>query len=202
MKKSHRTTTTTPEHSRIVAPAGYDRGACRLIDRDYKNLHHPKIWIFKFRDLDLSAECLWISYTNHDSDATASLDAAFMLAGMSLENLLKARLLCNYHWPLNKADIKKVVSCGHNLVSLAKQTKLSISLDDESTLSKLSGYIYWRGRYPVPKTKKKYTESDGSLRWCNYTELRNKLAAPIQAAVKDYANRTHPPVIPTEKAPL
>jgi hypothetical protein len=186
MERLHRATSS--ERSRAEGP-------CALIDRHYGNLHHPKIWICKSVDLDLSAECLWASYSASDSIAVGSFDVAFMLAGMSLECLFKARVLCDYEWPFDKNNIEEIVQYGHNLVSLAQKTKIPMDVYDESTLDELGHYIRWLGRYPAPKASDHYRKhrAGPGARWGDYVALRNKFAGPIKAAVNDYAKTTHPP---------
>ncbi|MGA2151128.1 MAG: hypothetical protein ABSG48_03065 [Geobacteraceae bacterium] len=88
---------------------------------------------------------------------------ALMLAGMSIEVMLKAILV-------NVPEVRIVVtapkqSCDakgkslhsvfyrHNLVEIAREAKVDLNHERLRTAAALKEYIYWRGRYVAPTEK-------------------------------------------------
>jgi len=76
----------------------------------------------------------------------------FLLIAYSLENYLKALLI---HRNLRSLKNRLLSSLPdyikeHNLVQLARRVNLSISVQEEELLSRLSRNSMWAARYPVP----------------------------------------------------
>jgi hypothetical protein len=78
-----------------------------------------------------------------------------MLMGMSFELLFKSFLVAK------EIDIKPT----HNLNELAEMAGFALDEKERAIFTCLTGYIYWQGRYPVPKpidrNKKKVTGGEG-----------------------------------------
>ena len=130
-------------------------------------------WHDKSCHLETAAQILWNSYssgTNGLYDAGATYR---MLMGMSFELLFKSFCVAN----------SKEFSPTHNLPQLACQAGFQLEDKEQKIFSILSGYIYWEGRYPVPKPintkKKKVSGAEGiKQQWwpfCNavYEEGQN-----------------------------
>jgi hypothetical protein len=84
----------------------------------------------------------------------------FLLAGLAVENYIKAQLLeeaiAAGRTPTNVAELFKNnglfrVKPQHNLLALAKGTTLVLSSGDERLLERLSQFVLWGARYPIPK---------------------------------------------------
>ena len=83
-----------------------------------------------------------------------------MLAGMAIEILLKAMLInitkvrdiVSGEKPEKKDQTFKVwqLFFSHNLLDLAQEANLPLTLTEQRTAIALSQYIYWCGRYVVP----------------------------------------------------
>ncbi|MCH8295797.1 hypothetical protein IH992_32360 [Candidatus Poribacteria bacterium] len=80
----------------------------------------------------------------------------FLLIGYAIENLLKANLMVQ-HPEYFKPNAKMVDIRSHNLVSLCKRCNISIDTEETNLLEKLTRYIEWEGKYPIP------LEADKSL---------------------------------------
>jgi hypothetical protein len=89
--------------------------------------------------------------------------AFFVLAGLAVENAIKARLLRNVLASgavINDLiDLDNAVwikgSRGHNLVELARRSeaRLILSEGERDLLERLARYVKWAGRYPFPNHK-------------------------------------------------
>ena len=71
-----------------------------------------------------------------------------LLLGLSMENLLKA-LLVRKHGTFK--DEWASGSSGHDIVALIKILKYSVTDPEVESLTELSAYVSWAGRYPAPK---------------------------------------------------
>lgn len=69
----------------------------------------------------------------------------FFLVGLSIELLLKAKLISMGNKP------EKII--GHDLNRLCEMCKIKIEKDEIDWLKKLTSYIKWQGRYPIPLKK-------------------------------------------------
>ena len=83
----------------------------------------------------------------------------FLLAGLAVENYLKARLLENHIAGGSKpADLRQVMSIvrqTHNLVDLADRAGLVTKGVQRELLERLTEFVEWSSRYPVPLPRKK-----------------------------------------------
>ena len=69
-----------------------------------------------------------------------------MLCGLALELLLKAILI----------EQGKDFKLTHNLPQLSTESELILNKKEIALLQILSQYIYWDGKYPIPKNEKDY----------------------------------------------
>jgi hypothetical protein len=78
--------------------------------------------------------------------------AELMLDGMAIECLLKAAWVKQGHKLAKDGKYLGVPGAGdHDLVQLAGALKLKLSALEKDTLGRLSHFIEYGGRYPVPK---------------------------------------------------
>jgi len=90
--------------------------------------------------------------------------AFFVLAGLAVENAIKARLLeraiARGETINTLADLKQIVGAkpgkGHNLVDLATQPEAGLVLKpgEIELLGRLATFVKWAGRYPFPNHDK------------------------------------------------
>ncbi len=119
----------------------------------------PAHWVWAAESLRTAAELVWDRWRK-DLDLLAAEpnqgNAEFawlgpvwlMLAGMALENALKAGLV---------AHKRPVPMKGHDLLKLMNQLKIDLDLDprERQFLSRVSTFVIWAGRYPVPRCEGK-----------------------------------------------
>lgn len=121
----------------------------------------PRAWANKGESLFNAFEALAAASQPHLFHLNLR-DQALMLAGMSMEILVKSILV-------NTPRIKDIISgtkpsrtesakClniwktfyGHNLIELADQAEIQLNENEKLTAIVLSEYVYWRGRYVIP----------------------------------------------------
>ncbi len=73
----------------------------------------------------------------------------FLLMGYAIENLLKAILMIQ-HPEYFKPDQKLVDIQSHDLAGLCSRCKIDVQQDETNLLKKLTTYILWQGKYPIP----------------------------------------------------
>lgn len=143
----------------------------------------PETWRNTSRRLLASARLLWKPLakglaTLRNSSAlagnhartiknTAALDhfgAFHVIAGLAVENALKARILeralAAGDQIRSAADLPRVIpmdGAGHNLVRLADRAKVQLSASERLLLERLTTYVRWAGRYPVSKVETDHT---------------------------------------------
>jgi hypothetical protein len=86
----------------------------------------------------------------------------FVLAGLAVENALKAHLLegkiaAGEVIPAGTGVIRLFPDKAHDLVLLADWAKLTLTPGETRLLARLSEYVLWAGRYPIPKNAKNAT---------------------------------------------
>lgn len=112
----------------------------------------PFVWVLKADALIAAFETL----AQADERALGSGDdsprlssVTYMLAGFSIEVLLKA-LLVQKASPLNTKGRFQLNS--HHLVDLAQEADFSLMEGEARLLEKLEEFLTWAGRYPIPLT--------------------------------------------------
>ena len=107
----------------------------------------PRAWVHQGTLLMYSFEA--IAKASNPDSLTGNIDSpALMLAGMSLENYLKAIILHRH-----REQSLSGVPAGfmiHDLVNLALSAKVTFSPEQIATAKALTQYITWRGRYVAP----------------------------------------------------
>ncbi|HFG1940823.1 TPA: hypothetical protein ACGF6E_003639, partial [Vibrio cholerae] len=96
-------------------------------------------WHSKSCHLINSAKILWGAWSR--GETLDSGDTYRMIMGMSFELLFKSFLVAK--------SIEIVTN--HNLNELANSAGFTLDDKESSILHNLTGYIYWQGKYPVPK---------------------------------------------------
>ena len=83
----------------------------------------------------------------------------FLSAGLAVENHLKARILENHisagSTPADLKEVMDIVRQTHDLVDLAGRAGLVTTTIQNELLERLSEFVDWSSRYPVPLPKKK-----------------------------------------------
>lgn len=107
----------------------------------------PRAWVHQGTLLRNSFEAI-AKASNPDSLTGNINNPALMLAGMSLENYLKAIILHRC-----REQGSSGIPIGfmiHDLVKLASSAKVTFSPKQNATAKALTQYITWRGRYVAP----------------------------------------------------
>ena len=85
-----------------------------------------------------------------------------MLAGLAVENLLKALIVKRMHAenrPVTEGNVLRLERGRHSLVALSRSAQITLSSEEREVLARLSTFVQWAGRYPVPIKKKATTQS-------------------------------------------
>jgi hypothetical protein len=136
----------------------------------------PGSWLLQALSLYAAAGRLdWKTFPPRDDEPTVSFLAEYhMLLGLAFENILKGfislvRLETGQSPPLPR-------DCHvHRLEDLAARPEcidLLLSVDELQALTRLSPYIEWAGRYPVPK---KSSEMIGIMSGSHEREAEHRL---------------------------
>jgi hypothetical protein len=120
----------------------------------------PRAWALKGENLVNAFEAVPAASVS-DSPQFNIQAQALMLAGMAIEVELKALLvnevqireLVSYiRQPANPSETSLLkVFYGHNLAKLAEAANLHLTPERTRVAEALSSYIYWRGRYIMPR---------------------------------------------------
>lgn len=91
----------------------------------------------------------------------------FMLVGYAIENLLKAAITIQNPDLVKKADEFKLDKLkSHDLVRLCNMCDLELTDNETKLLQRLTDYIIWMGKYPVPLKKSGlYPKKDTDGAW-------------------------------------
>ena len=130
-----------------------------------ERLTDANLWIHKAQELLAAARVLekqveryWSKFRVEDGRVVGSYGGTnvqatyFMLVAYAAENYCKAVLVHTNRDCLRNRVLTKipVYINEHNLLNLARQVKLELSLHEEELLSRLSRNSIWAARYPVP----------------------------------------------------
>lgn len=167
---------------------------------------HPRHWANKSDDLWRSAEIIWSNYGQAHRgaktpdqywDLHSSACIALMLIGLSIENSMKGILIAekmsskgaNFESD-SEEEFGNIVNKKHRLSSLWDDVSdicgFHNDTDYKNKLNRVSDYILWYARYPLPTKRSKFEdfrnrthggkiyEVDILLRWSfdNYTLLK------------------------------
>jgi len=131
---------------------------------------HPRTWEIKAAELEYAAEVLWKRQVNDfplqlsaKVAPPVSIGVALMLYGLAIENLAKAVIVAGGS-PLDKKG--RISFNVHKLAELVSKAKIRVTHKDKIFLQKLTEFVEWAGRYPVPLSFQKmqpFRWSDGSF---------------------------------------
>ena len=114
----------------------------------------PQFWLAQSVGLHRAAEILMHDHNGQRRAMIFSEPIALMLGGYAIETLLKmvtiatvVKQRANYTVPSKTADF---VMRTHDLKKLVTAAKLRTNKVDASILERLSKYVIWGGRYPIP----------------------------------------------------
>jgi hypothetical protein len=175
----------------------------RVAREEFSERKSPLVWILKELDLFAAARYLQEGRERYKGEPPiGGVPAAFvfpstyfMLAGMGMELLLKARLLCNVAWPISNTEFRRVASGSHNLVELLQRTHMKNNDLDRDVLGTLGQYIRWDGRYPTPRNTMDMEESwlrnhpDEDSLWTEYLRVRKKFGTRVGRATEEWLRR-------------
>jgi hypothetical protein len=120
----------------------------------HRQADHPRIWELKAAELEYAAEVLWNRQLSDiplqlskKAAPPAAIGVVLMLYGLAIENLAKAIIVASGS-PLDKNG--RISFKKHKLAELVRSTRIRVTSKDESFLNKLTAFVEWAGRYPVP----------------------------------------------------
>lgn len=125
----------------------------------------PAIWALEGRRLKRSGDLVFDAYAR-DLDAMTTdrsplelenletVGAATLLYGLAFENILKATIVQREGV---KIEGGKIVGwpAHHQLTELANRAKVALTAPQRDLLVRLTAFVEWGGRYPIPKTPQK-----------------------------------------------
>lgn len=126
----------------------------------------PAIWALQARRLRCAADIILEAYVSDLSMMQAGippLDLAnletigpgTLLYGLAFENILKALIVRNEGPQIQNGKLKKWSGNGHGLVHLANRAGVGLTSPQHDLLSRLTAFVEWGGRYPVPMSQNK-----------------------------------------------
>ena len=80
---------------------------------------------------------------------------ATLLYGLAFENLFKAVILMKESAVIEDGRLQKWPGSGHGLVGLANRAEIQLTTTQSDLLSRLTAFIEWGGRYPIPMSADK-----------------------------------------------
>jgi hypothetical protein len=145
---------------------------------NFDDAKDPVAWQNVSKRLLVSAEILWApleeaiaiakkdaaertaAETQRFSELADQFGAFFVIAGLAVENALKAAILRRTIRngaviDSGLAALKVLPTTDHNLVLLADKAGVALTPGTTRLLERLSIYVKWAGRYPIPKDPKK-----------------------------------------------
>ena len=126
----------------------------------------PEAWALQARRLRQAADLLFAAYVRDIrsmQDGSSRLDLtnleivgpATMLFGLAFENLFKAAIIKTKSASIQNGRLKKWPGTGHNLTALADTARIKLTRKQRDLLSRLTAYVEWGGRYPIPMSQDK-----------------------------------------------
>ena len=154
----------------------------------------PAVWIRKGEELvvaasvlEMQVETYWSSVKLEGSRVVVTerhpnVQAVyFMLIAYAMENYFKALIVHAHHEELRSrmlTDVPNYVK-GHDLMALARAVGLSLDVNEDELLYRLSENAIWKARYPVPLGSDELTAfqqlSDGRTYFTAYFGPRDVL---------------------------
>ena len=121
----------------------------------------PRAWWLSARRLMQASELLWKAFDadlkamrsgkpGHTLDNLETGLAWMLLTGLALENLAKAVLLKRNPSVARPGRLPKWPGDGHDLNRLFSHAVIGIGADEREMLERLTEFVRWRGRYPIP----------------------------------------------------
>ena len=112
----------------------------------------------------------WLSFNNSQGNVRSLMihKTFLFLIGLSLENLLKSRIV-KFHSKNLQAELKKtgklptILKGNHDLSKYAIEARITLTSEQEELLKRLSRAIKWSGRYAFPPSYKSWSFDDYSL---------------------------------------
>jgi hypothetical protein len=136
----------------------------------HRQADHPRTWELKAAELEYAAEVLWNRQVSDfslqlstKSAPPAVIGVVLMLYGLAIETLAKAIIVATDS-PLDRNG--RISFNTHKLTELVRDTKIRMTPKDELFLNRLTEFVEWAGRYPVPLSFQKmqpFRWPDGSF---------------------------------------
>lgn len=142
-----------------------------------RRLKHAADAVFEayFSDLSkMGSGCSPIDLVNLETGGPATL-----LYGLAFENLFKAVIINKEGARIEYGRLQRWPGSGHGLVGLAERAEIGMTTTKRDLLSRLTAFIEWGGRYPIPMSqdKMRLKQNAVSPEWCPLPIQPDELAA-------------------------
>ena len=106
----------------------------------------------------------------------------FVLAGLAVETHLKARIIerriaAGKHFPDGMAVLAEFPRKSHDLKLLAKCADVPLTAGIERLLDRLSEFVVWTGRYPIPVKAAAVLRADRTTRETDLEDIERFIAS-------------------------
>jgi hypothetical protein len=163
----------------------------------FKGLNDELQWLDSADKLKHGADLLFTAYLDScgllpeersQTDDRKMDGVATLLYGLAMENILKAALL--------KEGIAKIEADGsvdwivdgaseHDLLAICRSSKLvSLNVNQEKLMQRLSAFVYWAGKYPTPWKLKDSKKDFKGLLLTNQPKAA-PITMPVEFRVED-----------------
>ncbi len=126
----------------------------------------PSSWALQARRLSRAADVVFEAYLSDlrkmeggcspiNLTNLETVGPATLLYGLAFENLFKAVILKKEGTVIEDGKLQKWPGSGHGLVGLAERAEIQLPAAQRDLLSRLTAFIEWGGRYPIPMSADK-----------------------------------------------
>jgi hypothetical protein len=190
---------------------GYDSRACSELQRNAMNEDFnqrqrfilaalPSEWLGYAEDLADAAEALWdrrdegqrvgaqqeSDGLTHISQETAHARSYILLAGLALENALKAYLVALDPYLINRGALDRSLHT-HSLTTLASRLPISLTSEETVVLETCQDAIPYWGRYPIPLHYRHLSPANAASTSFReiFRQLHHRLCREVHTLVRD-----------------
>jgi hypothetical protein len=142
----------------------------KLLDEQFELMgNHAGFWLGTAKKLRRSADIVFDAYAAdleklHQGVSTEGLQnlhnlelagCAMMLYGLGIENLAKGLIVVRGgSAAVNNGKLREWPGPSHSLKTLLNNTGVQLSEQEQDLVTRLTAFVLWAGRYPIPKLAK------------------------------------------------
>ena len=140
--------------------------ARKIIDEQFKvKGNNAVFWLLAAQRLKRSGDLVFDAYADdleklvkgvsHDELQNLHnleiVGCAMLLYGLSIENVAKGLIAKANPPAVVNGKLRKWSGSGHNQKELLKEAGVTLSPQEEDLVTRLTAFVEWAGRYPIPK---------------------------------------------------